>query len=182
MNLWFWPTREAAVVFCSDCSYAANVEKAECQPRPAKGEEAPKYQADAQGKVHTPDCKSIEQVADFLGVRKTSLVKSLMYKGDGRFLLILVRGDREVNEIKVNNALGPFIDLRLAAAEEVAELLHCEPGFVGPVGVPSDILIAADSEVAEMNTVICGANQKDCHLVQHALRTGFYPASVLDLR
>ena len=173
---------EAEVVFCSECSYAANVEKAECLPRPVRAEGEIKCQPEGDNKVYTPECRTIEQVADFLKVKKSSLIKTLMYKGDDKYLLVLVRGDREVNEIKVNNALGPFINLRLATTEEVEELLNCQPGFVGPVGIPSDILIAADLEVPEMKAAVCGANEKDYHLVNVRCGQDFMPRVVHDLR
>jgi len=171
---------EAAVVFCSACSYAANVEKAECRPSPVKAEA--KFQQAKERKVHTPGMKTIDQVAEFLGIKKTSLIKSLVYKGDDKFLLLLVRGDREVNEIKVNNALGPFVSLRMALPEEVSALLDCEPGYVGPVGLPKDILVAADPEVAEMKAAVCGAGAKDYHLVNIECGLDFIPQKILDLR
>jgi prolyl-tRNA synthetase len=115
---------EAAVVFCSDCNYAANVEKAECQPRPVAVD--PSLEG-KKGEIHTPGTKTIEQVAEFLGIQKTSLIKSLLFKGDDKYFLVLVRGDREINEIKVNNTLGPFVNLRMAEPGEVISLLKCEP-------------------------------------------------------
>lgn len=170
---------EAAVVFCSECSYAANVEKAECLPSPAPLDHSLK---DKKGEVYTPDTKTIDQLAAFLGVKKTSLLKTLVFKGDDKFLLVLVRGDREINEIKVNNALGPFVNLRMAEPEEVYSLLKCEPGFVGPVGVNEDIIIAADLEVAEMKGAVCGANKKDYHLVNVVCGEDYKPTKFADLR
>jgi len=172
---------EAAVVFCPDCNYAANVEKAECLPHPVKHESLPVAGEERQ-KVQTPGLKTIEQVAEFLGVRKTALIKALVYKGDDKYFLLLVRGDREINEIKVNNALGPFINLRMALPEEVEALLGCEPGYVGPFGLPKQILLAADLEVAEMKTAVCGANEKDYHLVNVVCGRDFVPDKILDLR
>ncbi|HHV63513.1 MAG TPA: proline--tRNA ligase [Peptococcaceae bacterium] len=170
---------EAAVVFCSDCSYAANVEKAECLPRPVAGDDSLKGK---QGEVYTPGTKTIEEVANFLGVKKTSLLKTLVYKGDDRFFLILVRGDREINEVKVNNVLGPFLNLRMAEPAEVQAILGCEPGFVGPVGLKADIFIAADLEVAEMKGAVCGANKKDYHLLNVVCGQDFVPNIIADLR
>lgn len=170
---------EASVVYCSECDYAANVEKAECSPR---GIEADDSLQGREGIVHTPGVKTIDQLADFLDVKKTSLLKTLVYKGDDKFFLVLVRGDREINEIKVNNALGPFVNLRLAEPEEVFALLHCEPGFVGPVGIKEDLLIAADLEVAEMEGAVCGANKKDYHIMNVVSGKDFVPTRIIDLR
>jgi prolyl-tRNA synthetase len=170
---------EAAVVFCSDCSYAANVEKAECLPRSASQDASLKGK---KGEVYTPGTKTIEQVASFLGAKKTSLLKTLVYKGDDKYFLVLVRGDREINEVKVNNILGPFVNLCLAEPEEVKAILNCEPGFVGPVGLKADIFIAADLEVAEMKGAVCGANKTDHHLVNVVCGQDFVPDKIADLR
>ncbi|RNC63079.1 MAG: Proline--tRNA ligase [Candidatus Dichloromethanomonas elyunquensis] len=169
---------EAAVIFCSDCSYAANVEKAECSPRTVSGD----HLQGKTGEIHTPAIKTIDQVSDFLGIPKTSLIKTLAYQGDDKFFLVLVRGDREINEIKVNNVLGPFVDLRLAEPEEIRSYLDCEPGFVGPVGVSGEVFIAADLEVAEMKSAVCGANKKDYHLLNVICGKDFAPAQIADLR
>jgi prolyl-tRNA synthetase len=170
---------EAAVVFCSECSYAANVEKAECLPRPAADDVALQGR---KGECHTPGTKTIDQVADYLGIAKTSLIKSIAYKGDNKFFLVLVRGDREINEIKVNNTLGPFVNLRLADPQEVLAMINCEPGFVGPVGLPEGIFIAADLEVAAMKGAVCGANKKDYHLLNVVCGEDFQPALTADFR
>jgi prolyl-tRNA synthetase len=170
---------EAAVVFCPKCNYAANVEKAECLPRKPLLKNS---FLEKDGEVHTPGIKTIDQLVDFLGVEKTLLIKTMVYKGDDKFFLVLVRGDREINEIKVNNTLGPFINLRMATPEEVYALLKCEPGFVGPVGIKDEIIIAADLEVAEMKNAVCGANKEDYHLVNVVCGEDFIPTTVLDLR
>lgn len=170
---------EAAVVFCGECDYAANVEKAECLPRLVPTDDSLKVM---NGEIHTPGTKTIDQVADLLNINKTSLIKTMVYKGDDKYFLVLVRGDREINEVKVNNALGPFVNLRMAQPEEVLALLKCEPGFVGPIGIDKGIVIVADLEVAEMESLVCGANKKDYHLVNVKCGQDFVPTKTLDLR
>lgn len=170
---------EAAVVFCPDCSYAANVEKAECSPVRVPDDSV------LPGKktgIHTPGAKTADQVVAALGIKKSSLIKTIAFKGDDRFFLVLVRGDREINEIKVNNALGPFISLRMAEPGEVFDLLHCEPGFIGPVDANDKIPVFADLEVAAMDRAVCGANKKDYHLLNVACGKDFVPTGILDLR
>ncbi|AFM01391.1 prolyl-tRNA synthetase [Desulfitobacterium dehalogenans ATCC 51507] len=169
---------EAAVVYCPDCDYAANVEKAECKPAPVAGDTP----AGAYRSVDTPNAKTIEQVAEFLGVPQNELVKSLLYQGDDKLFLVLVRGDREINEIKVNNALGPFINLQLAGPEAVQKKLGCEPGFVGPIGIPKDLMVVADLEVPLMAKAVCGANAEDKHYVDAVPEKDFRIDQVLDLR
>lgn len=169
---------EAAVVYCPDCDYAANVEKAECRPQPFPSE-AP---TGAYRKVATPAVKTIEQLCEFLGVKKQETVKSLLYQGDDKLFLVLARGDREINEIKLNNVLGPFINLQLAPPESVRDILGCEPGFVGPVDAPKDLLVVADEEVPLMSKGICGANEEDAHFVDVVPTKDFRIDKVFDLR
>lgn len=169
---------EAAVVYCQDCDYAANKEQAVCSPSSVDSEEP-------QGSYHsvdTPEAKTIEEVAQFLGVQKQELIKSLLYQGDDKLFLVLVRGDREVNEIKINNAMGPFINLHLAPDDVVKEKLGCDPGFVGPIGVPEDLIIIADQEVPLMKKAVCGANALDKHYVDVVPEKDFRIHQVLDLR
>lgn len=169
---------EAAVVFCPECDYAANVEKAECSPC-----DPIDLQVNEDVKeIFTPDMKAIEDAANFLKVDKNALIKTLIYKGDDKFYMILVRGDREINEVKVNNVLGPFVELRLAGAEEVKELTGCEPGFVGPVGLEEKLTIAADLEVEGLTSAVCGANKKEYHLLNVKPGKDFTIHKIADLR
>ncbi|NMA68924.1 MAG: proline--tRNA ligase [Desulfitobacterium sp.] len=169
---------EAAVVYCQDCDYAANNEQAVCSPRPVESEEPEgPYRS-----VDTPGTKTIEQVVEFLGVEKEQLIKSLLYQGDDKLFLVLVRGDREVNEIKINNAVGPFINLQLASDDVVKEKLGCDPGFVGPIGVPKDLTIIADQEVPLMKKAVCGANDLDKHYIDVVPEKDFRIDEVLDIR
>lgn len=169
---------EAAIVYCPDCDYAANVEKAECTPSPAANDSA----AGEKRLVNTPDVKTIDQVSHFLQVGKTSLIKSLLYQADDQLVLVLVRGDREINEIKLNNLLGGVLDLKLAASETVQRVLGCEPGFVGPVGIPGEVRLLADLEVSLMKKAACGANQKDAHFVDVVPGRDFPADQGYDLR
>ncbi|AHF07522.1 proline--tRNA ligase [Desulfitobacterium metallireducens] len=169
---------EAAVVYCPDCDYAANVEKAECQPQPIKSETV----REDYSLVETPHMKTIEQVSDFLGLGQHELVKSMLYQGDEQIFLVLVRGDREINEIKLNNMLGPFVNLQLADPEVVRQTLGCEPGFVGPINAPKDLKIVADLEVSLMKKAACGANQAEQHYINVLPERDFRLDQVFDLR
>ncbi|MDR3541078.1 MAG: proline--tRNA ligase [Desulfosporosinus sp.] len=169
---------ENAVVYCSGCNYAANVEKAECHPQ-VIDDVSP---TEPRALVHTPEVRTIEAVCDFLTVPKTSLVKSLLYQGDDKLFLVLIRGDRELNEIKLNNALGGFVSLELAPPHIVEGILGCEPGFVGPVEVPVGLTVIADEEVPLMKKVVCGANKTNYHFVNVVPSLEFRIDQVLDLR
>ena len=169
---------ENAVVYCPECSYAANVEKAECRPQAIED-----VSPEGQRKLMlTPNVKTIDALSEFLAVPKTTLVKSLLYQGDEKLFLVLVRGDRELNEIKLNNALGGFVTLQLAPHEDVVKILGCEPGSVGPVEVPEGLLVVADEEVPLMKKAVCGANKADYHFVDAVPSLDFRIDQVLDLR
>ncbi|TGE31215.1 proline--tRNA ligase [Desulfosporosinus sp. Sb-LF] len=169
---------ENSVVYCPDCDFAANVEKAECRPQVIEDVEV----VGQRKLVSTPEMKTINEVCKFLSVPKTGLVKTLLYQGDDKTFLVLIRGDRELNEIKLNNALGGFVSLQLASPQVVAEILGCEPGYVGPVEVPAGLLVVADEEVPLMKRAVCGANKANYHFVDTVPSQEFRMDRVLDLR
>ncbi|MDO0824817.1 proline--tRNA ligase [Desulfosporosinus nitroreducens] len=169
---------ENSVVYCSGCDYAANTEKSECRPQIIE-DASPEGQRKL---VPTPGVKTIEDISKFLAVPKSTLVKSLLYQGNEKTFLVLIRGDRTLNEIKVNNALGGFVSLQLASPESVEKILGCEPGSVGPVGVPDGLMVIADEEVPLMKKVVCGANKADHHYVDVVPSQDFRIDQVLDLR
>lgn len=149
---------EDDVVFCSACDYAANIEKAEATPEKAEVEELLEME-----KVATPDSKGIYEVSEFLKVSPKKTVKLLMFNVDGKIVGVVVRGDREVNEVKVANAAQASGDIIMASNEEYTKATNCEPGFGGPVGIKVDLLLV-DEEVANMYNMILGANETGYHL------------------
>jgi len=169
---------ENAVVYCSGCDYAANTEKSECRPQ-AVEDVSPEGQLKL---VSTPGVKTIEDISKFLAVQKTALVKSLLYQGDEKTFLVLIRGDRTLNEIKLNNALGGFVSLQLATPEVVEKIMGCGPGSVGPVKAPEGLMIVADAEVPLMKRAVCGANKLDHHYVDVVPNQDFRIDQVFDLR
>src|SRR5947209_3125195 len=157
-------TGESAVVRCPSCGYAANVEKAERRrienPAAAGGSEDLR-------EVATPGQSSIEQVSAFLGVPPERLVKTLIYEavkdGGRRLVAVAVRGDREVNEVKLAN----FLDVQgmaLAAEERVAQATGAPVGFAGPVGLPKEVRLVADESVRGLADFVAGANKADAHI------------------
>ena len=143
-------------VALSDAGYAANVEIATGTPREPDfppGLERPE-------RVETPGARTIEEVSDLLAVDPATLIKSLpVVKPDGTLVLVLVRGDHTLNEIKLQNALGsPF---RPAEEDEIRKAFGADPGFIGPVGVDLDVLVDL---ALERGTYVAGANENDMHL------------------
>jgi prolyl-tRNA synthetase len=145
-------------VALSDAGYAANVEIASGEPQPVEGLPEPKSQRE---EVETPGATTIEAVCGQLGVPAGALVKAFPVYAEGRGpVLVVVRGDHRLNEIKLQNALGnPF---RPAEAEEVRKDFGAEPGFIGPVGVPVPVL--ADQALRGLAGLVAGANKRDFHL------------------
>ncbi|MBW7902402.1 MAG: proline--tRNA ligase [Rhodocyclaceae bacterium] len=151
---------EDAIAFCPDSDYAANVELAEAlapaTPRGAAGA--------AMAKVATPDRVRCEDVADFLKLPLEKTVKAIAVMHDDEFVLLLLRGDHNLNEVKAGKlpGLDPF---RFATDAEVERFLGCKPGYIGPVGVDAaTVRVIADRTVAAMNDFVCGANAEGFHL------------------
>ncbi len=150
---------EAEIVYCTSCDYAANVEKAELLPLDeiSTGEKLPLTQ------VHTPNCKSIADVAKLLHIDKQQTIKSIAFETDQGPVLALVRGDHEVNEIKVLNKLN-LINITMASEKSIIDDYQSVPGFIGPCGLPKKIKIIADVNVMKMINAAAGANIADYHL------------------
>jgi prolyl-tRNA synthetase len=148
---------EDAIVSCDTCNYAANVEKAQLRvlegqrPEPAQELEA----------VNTPEQKSVAEVAQFLGIEPKQMLKTLLLESDsGEQVAVLLRGDRELNEIKLCRKLG-CNEVKLVDDATVENLTGAPRGFAGPVGLKLRIL--ADNEVALMADAVAGANKADTH-------------------
>ena len=130
-------------------------------------------------KIHTPNVHTIEELVGFLNTTADAFAKTLIYKADGKLVAVMVRGDREVNEVKLQNLLGAS-ELELADAESVKAVTHAEVGFAGPVGLEIDVY--ADREVEKMRSFVVGANETDYHLVNVEIGRDFTPKAVADLR
>jgi len=149
---------EDTIAYSDTSSYAANVEMAPVVNTYGKSGEAEKELT----KVETPNQHSIEDVAAFLNVEATSCIKSLLFKVDDRFVLVLVRGDHEVNDIKVKNYFEASV-VELATPEETKEVLKCAVGSVGPIGVSDSVEVVADHAVKAIANGVCGANEEGYH-------------------
>jgi len=148
---------EDAVGFCESCGYAANLEKTETRAAEAVTDaEAP----EALREVETPGQKTVEEVAEFLKVSPGRIVKTVIFETEAELVAALVRGDREVNPVKLKNLIG--CQTLVAAAPKVIETHTRVPcGFVGPVGL--NLKVYADREIPLMRNCVTGANKKDTH-------------------
>lgn len=167
---------EDAVCFCSDCNYAANLEKAEIV-RPES--DAAQATPSPMEEVHTPNVRTIEEVCDFLKVAAREVVKTLIFSADGNPVAVLIRGDHEVNEAKIRNYLG-CESLELADEEVIQRVTDSPRGFAGAVGIKARVI--ADHSLLEITDCVMGANREDHHL-RHAMPgRDFQIADYADLR
>jgi prolyl-tRNA synthetase len=163
-------TGEDAIVYCPNSDYAANMEKAEAlapqQARPAASK--------AQTLTPTPGKSTCEDVAELLNVPLSTTVKSLVLATDesdeqgnikaSKVWLLLLRGDHDMNEVKVGKLPGFNAGFRFATLSEIEEHFGCKPGYLGPLNLKKLLNVVADREVAVMADWICGANQPDHHI------------------
>ncbi|MGA0570142.1 proline--tRNA ligase [Variovorax sp. VNK109] len=163
-------TGEDAIVYCPGSDYAANMEKAEALapvgPRPAA--------AKPLTLTPTPGKSTCADVAELLGVPLSTTVKSLVLATDelddkgevkkSQVWLLLLRGDHDMNEVKVNKVPGLDVGFRFATIAEIDAHFGCKPGYLGPLNMKQPVRVVADREVAVMADWICGANQPDHHI------------------
>ncbi len=154
---------EDDAIFCPQCGYAANREKAEFA-RALLPDEAEA----ALEEVYTPQQKTIADLAAFLRIPMARILKSVCYMADGRLIFALVRGDLEVNEVKLFNAVARAglnaTTLHLAAPEELQEAQTVVAGFTSPIGQDERVLILADTSLQTGKNFVAGANRADYHL------------------
>lgn len=165
---------EDILVIHEASGYAANLEVAKCIPsgEPSTAEHLP-YEA-----VDTPNAKTIEEVAAFMGEDKTQFVKTLIYVVDGEPYAFLLRGDHELNETKALKLLDKS-EIEMASPELVVKVTGAEVGFAGPIGL--SIPLVMDQEVALMANFIVGANKKDTHF-KHVNIEDFEVLATADIR
>ena len=164
---------EDVLVLCDSCNFSSNLEVASCPDN---------YQNDnsellTKEMIHTPNAKTIEEVATFLNKQPADFIKTLIYQADDKIVACLVRGNREVNETKLRKALEAS-EITLVSAEIVEKVTKSSVGFAGPIGL--DIPVYIDYEVAHMKNFIVGANQNDYHFTN--VNTSDFPHTALDVR
>lgn len=167
---------EAEIVYCNECEYAANVEKAEMHVI-----EAPEEEAKAVEEVKTPDCKTIADVCAYLNLPVDKSVKAVAFNSEKGLILCFVRGDHEVNEIKVINTVG--VNEVEMAEESLLAAAGTVGGYMGPVGIdPEKTIVVVDSTVMKMHNICCGANKEGYHLLNVNPGRDFTPTYVADIR
>ncbi len=149
---------EDAIVACDTCDYAANVEIATVKVADAAADAS--QSEDARAKVHTPRVGTIEDVSKFLSLPKERFLKSLVYLADKELVLAVVRGDHDLNEIRLARALG-VDEVFMATDADVQKATGAAVGFAGPVGFKGKIVV--DRAAAQVKNAATGANESDQH-------------------
>src|SRR5699024_6577297 len=116
-------------------------------------------------KVHTPDVKTIEDLADFFNIEEDRFAKAVIYKVNDEVIIALVPGNRELNEIKLCNYLNiGEHELEIADEETIREVTGAEPGFTGPINLKKEVKLLVDERITKMKNLIVGANETDHHI------------------
>jgi prolyl-tRNA synthetase len=172
-------TGEDQIINCSKCDYAANLEKAEVKWEPSEPDTSGDDKMQPIEEVKTPNIKTVEEVTAFLSISPEQLVKTLIFRSNGDVVAALVRGDHEINEIKLKNLLGTE-QVELADSELVTEITGAPMGFAGPSGLK--LKIVADHAVKEMKNFVTGGNKQDLHLRNVNMERDFQVDFFGDLR
>lgn len=168
---------EDTIAYSDTSDYAANIEMAEVTVEYQPANEALK---DLE-KVATPDQKTIEEVSAFLQVAPSNVIKSLVFNVDGELVVVLARGDHEINDIKLKNALDAG-SVELADEVAIRQLLGCGVGSIGPVKLPVEVKVVADHAIKSIRNGVAGANNDGFHLVNVNPERDFAVNEYLDIR
>ncbi|KIL50507.1 prolyl-tRNA synthetase [Jeotgalibacillus alimentarius] len=168
---------EDTIAYSDSSDYAANLEMAAVNKQYDKQSPSGKEKEE----VSTPDQKSIEAVADFFGTDKENTVKSMLFIVDEKPVLVLVRGDHEVNEVKVKNAVNGRV-AELATEEQAIQYTGVKPGSIGPVGLSEDVTVIADNAVEAMGDIVAGANKEGIHFKYLQAGRDFEVSQYADIR
>lgn len=150
---------EADIAFCDSCNFGANLETVECK-------DVFNVSSNNKGQykeIETPDTKRVVDLVNLLGTDATNFVKSMVYNVDGEIVMVLIRGDREVNEVKLTNLLKAT-SVELATSQDIKSI-GSEMGYVGPIGNLNNVRIIADYEIKAMSNFVVGGNKKNIHLI-----------------
>jgi prolyl-tRNA synthetase len=172
------PTGEDIIMSCDKCDYAANLELAEIGGQDI-AQKVTKETPDPVKEVHTPNLKTVEEVAQFLSVTPSNLIKTMIVQVDGKPTAALVRGDHELSLTKLRKSLGAEL-VELATPDVIQEVTGGPMGFSGPVGL--NIRKVADISVQNMGTSVTGANKADYHIINVSLGIDYEIKEFFDIR
>ncbi|MCL2481164.1 MAG: proline--tRNA ligase [Spirochaetaceae bacterium] len=170
-------TGEDEILSCNKCSYCANIEKALSGNELKKADAAKKKEL---SEVSTPNIKTIDELSAFLKIDPSMLIKTIIYLVDDKPVVVLLRGNEEANEAKIQAFLGAN---SIAPANDtiVKSITKSEVGFAGPVGLDPNVLVIADKHVFEDTDYVCGANKTDYHFKGFDPERDFKPSQIADI-
>ncbi|MCC3754948.1 proline--tRNA ligase [Staphylococcus capitis] len=158
---------EDTIVYSNESNYAANIEKAEVIYHPSE-----KHTETAElSKIATPNVKTAQELADFLNRPLDEIVKTMIFKVDGEFIMILIRGHHELNDVKLKAYFGTE-NVEMASQDEIVNLVGANPGSLGPIH-NKEIKIYADNYVKDLNNLVIGANEDGYHYVNANVERDF---------
>lgn len=160
---------EDTIAYSDTSDYAANIEIAKVVDMYEKAPEPQK----AMEKIDTPGVKTIDELTSYLSIDPKQLLKSVLFIADDEPVLVVCRGDHEVNDVKVANACQVSA-VRLAEPEEIEAIMGASAGFIGPIGVSENVKVLVDQAVKTVSDGVCGANMNDVHY-QHVYPTRDFP-------
>jgi len=151
---------EDAIAYCSACSYSANLETATSA---TIADSSKKEDLESLKEIHTPNTKTIDELVNFFKVSPTKFIKTLIYIADGQPIMVLIRGDLQLNELKLKKALNAN-ELLLADNATIEKVTGATTGFAGPIGLTNnDLKVIADKHIANIQNAVTGANKSDYH-------------------
>ena len=150
---------EDTIAFCKECGYSANIEKAECICGENQNEEEKAIEV-----IHTPNVGTISDLEKFEGIEPEKMTKTIIYVIDEKPVIAMVRGNREINEVKLLNLVGGD-EIALASNDLVEEITGAKVGFAGPINLKKQIPIYVDNEILTMKNFLVGANKSDYHFI-----------------
>ncbi len=169
-------TGEDTLVICKECSYAANMEKARAMEQESPDEKPELLPLE---KIETPGKRKVQAVTEFLSISPKNLIKTMVYLVDSKPLAVLLRGDHEVQPVKLKNLLNG-VEAELADDKQVFDATGVPSGYLGPMGLK--IPVVADREITAMHNFAIGANEKKYHYINANLGRDFEVATIGDLR
>jgi len=172
-------TGEDTIASCKSCDFGANLEKAKVAA--PKNEKLAEADCPSMEEIETPGKHTVDEVCEFLDIKADKLIKTLLLVVDGNPVAALVRGDRELNDIKLRNLVGGN-EVEMADEATVKEITGAPVGFAGPAGLSKDVLIYADQELALSEDWVAGANKGDTHVRHLSLDRDCKIENFADLR
>lgn len=158
---------EDTIVYSNESDYAANIEKAEVIYYPSE-----KHTETAElSNIETPNVKTAQELADFLNRPLDEIIKTMIFKVDGEFMMILIRGHHELNDVKLKAYFGTD-NVEMASQDEIVNLVGANPGSIGPIHI-KEIKIYADNYVKDLNNLVIGANEDGYHYVNANVERDF---------